>query len=204
MPGNVYPFGETMPPLLQPSTPRAPNCEVAQLRLVLEQKLQTAADAHGVQTLLVRAGGYIDGRDTGNWFESYFCKDLDKGKFMYPGPTDVNCAWVYLPDVASVMVQLSERREELATYEDIGIPGFSVTGAQMKGALQDQLGKPLRTVGMPWSIIKLLGWFQPKMKAVHDLRYLFHVPHAIDGARLTAILPSWRSTTLRQTVESVV
>ncbi|MEM7259484.1 MAG: NAD-dependent epimerase/dehydratase family protein [Pseudomonadota bacterium] len=203
MPGNVYPYGEHMPPLLTPDKAHLPGCEPAELRAQLEQRLQAAAAEQGVQTLLVRAGGYIDGRDTGNWFESYMCKDLHRGRFMYPGAMDTECAWVYLPDVASVMAQVTERRDNLALYEDIGVPGFSVTGTQMHNAVQAHCGQSFKLTSIPWFFIRLAGWFKPQMKAVYDLRYLFFVPHRIDGTRLQQILPDWQSTTLQDTLAAI-
>ncbi len=203
MPGNVYPYGETMPPLLTPATPHAPSCQHGALRAELERNLQLAAKQQGVQTLLIRAGGYIDGRDTGNWFETYMCKELTRGKFMYPGASDAACAWVYLPDVASVMAQVAEIRSQLHPYEDIGVPGFSVTGDELHRAVESTLGITLKRTSMPWFVLKLIGLIQPKMKAVHDLRYLFFVPHAVDGERLHSLLPQWRSTSLLETLALV-
>lgn len=204
LPGNVYPFGETMPSVLSTNSPHNPSCEHGLLRAQMEQSLRTAAKEQGVQTLLVRAGNYIDGRDTGNWFESYMCKKLDNAKFMYPGDTDCACEWIYLPDVAEVMAQLAEIRDELGLYEDIGSPGFSVTGSELHNALESVVGKSLKLTAFPWKLVKLLGWFLPKMKAVHDLRYLYFVPHAIDGSRLKEILPHWRPTSLKGTLYEVV
>lgn len=203
MPGNVYPYGDSMPPVLKPDTPQRPGCEAAVLRAELEERLRQAASEQGVQTLIVRAGGYIDGRDTGNWFESYMCKDLHRGRFMYPGALDATCSWVYLPDVASVMAQVTELRHTLGTYEDIGVPGISVTGAQLHQALQAHYRQPLKLSSLPWAFIKLMSWFVPKMKSVYELRYLFFVPHQIDGTRLRQLLPGWQSTSLRDTLKAI-
>jgi len=203
MPGNVYPYGESMPAVLTPSTQHAPSCELGKLRADLEQTLQEAADKDGVQTLLLRAGGYIDGRDTGNWFETHMCKDISKGIFMYPGSNDAPCTWVYLADVAEAFVKFAEKRDQLAAFEDIGVPGFSVTGNQLHQAMETTLGTPLKRTGMPWFILKLMGIFQPKMKGVHDLRYLFYVPHSIDGSRLLETIPDWKSTSLNETLETI-
>ena len=203
MPGNVYPYGESMPPVLRPTTPHVPSCEHGQLRADLEASLCRAAQQQDVQTLLVRAGNYIDGRDTGNWFESYLCRDLSKGKFMYPGATDVECAWVYLPDVAKVMAQVAELRSELNHYEDIGIPGFSVNGLELFNAVEKVVGKPLTRTTLPWFMVKILGYVLPKMKAVYELRYLFFVPHSVDGARLKEVLPLFESTSIEETLSLV-
>jgi len=203
MAGNIYPYGDSMPPLLKANTPPQPSCEHGRLRAQLEADLQKAAVERGVQTLLVRSGNYIDGRDTGNWFESHMCRDVAKGKFMYPGVTDALCEWVYLPDVGGVMAQVAAIRSELQMYEDIGLPGFAVTGVELHGAVEAAVGKQLKLSSMPWVLVKLLGLVLPKMKAVHELRYLFNVPHRIDGTRLNQILPQWRATSMEDTMSSV-
>lgn len=202
-PGNVYPYGEHMPPVLSASTPHRPSCQHASIRAQQEAALKRATETHGLQTLIVRAGGYMDGRDTGNWLESYICKDVPKGEFMYPGPLDVPCEWAYLPDVATVIARIAEKRQELGRFEDIGVRGHSITGAQLKSAVEAVAGHTLQLKKMPWRIVRLMAVFSPRLRAVCDLKYLFFVPHKIDGARLEQIVPDWQRTSLVEALSSM-
>jgi len=200
LPGNVYAYGSEMPATINADTPHNPTCLYGEIRSDMERELEAAAKSHGVQTLVVRAGGYMEGRNTGNWFESYMCKDLHKNQFMYPGATDVACAWAYLPDVAEVMVSVATMREQLLPFDDIGVPGYSITGAELHRLVEASTGKALKLTSLPWVIIKLMSWFKPMMRGVYDMRYLFHVPHSISGSRLKEIMPDWTGTTTEEAI----
>jgi len=204
LPGNVYAYGDTMPATISPNTPHQPNCVQGSMRSELENTLKAAAHAHGVQTLIVRAGGYLEGKDTGNWFESYMCKDLSKNRFMYPGAMDTVCTWAYLPDVAELMVRVAELRARLTTFDDIGFPGYAITGAQLHQRVESATGRTLTLTHLPWWVIRVMSWFKPMMRGVYNMRYLFHVPHSIDGARLNEILPDWHSTPIDRAMPSML
>jgi len=194
LPGNVYAYGKDMPATIATDTPHQPSCVFGEIRSKMENQLQQAAQDHGVQTLVVRAGGYMEGRDTGNWFETHMCRHLEKNQFLYPGATDAACAWAYLPDVADVMVRVAEMRKQLKPFDDIGFPGYSITGEELHRLVETTTGRSLKLTTLPWFIIKVMSWFKPMMKGVYDMRHLFFVPHAIDGSRLQEILPNWEGT----------
>jgi len=194
LPGNVYAYGENMPATITSDTSHQPSCLYGEIRSNMEKRLKAAAESQGVQTLVVRAGGYLEGLDTGNWFETYMCKDLKKNQFMYPGARNAACAWAYLPDVADIMVRVSDMREHLQPFDDIGFSGYSLTGTELHRLVEESTGRSLTSTSLPWFVIKILSWFKPMMKGVYDMRYLFHVPHTIDGARLKEILPDWKGT----------
>jgi len=124
LPGNVYNYGEGMPPLLSEETSMAPTSKKGRLRQEMESTYANAA-GDGVQTIILRAGDFIEREKTGNWFDSHITKDIDKSRVMYPGPLDRAHAWAYLPDMASAMVALAEKRDQLAPFEQFGFPGFS-------------------------------------------------------------------------------
>jgi len=204
LPGNIYAYGDTMPTLINAHTPHQPNCEHGEIRSTMEKRLKAAAREQGVQTLVVRAGGYMDGHDTGNWFETYMCKDLNKNQFMYPGSNDAKCTWAYLPDVADIMVRVAEMREQLEPFDDIGFPGYSVTGSELHKLVENTVGSSLKLTGLPWFVIKVMSWFRPAMTGVYNMRYLFYVSHAIDGTRLKEILPDWKGTPIEAALPTML
>jgi len=204
LPGNIYAYGDSMPAVIQADTPHNPSCQYGEIRSNMELDLQTASRDHRVQTLVVRAGGYLDGRDTGNWFESHMCKNLHKNQFLYPGHLDVDCSWAYLPDVADVMVRVAEIRNQLEPFDDIGFPGYSITGAELHNLVEAHVNRTLKLTSLPWFVIKMMSWFMPMMKGVYDMRYLFHVPHSIDGSRLEAILPNWTGTPIDMAMSTML
>lgn len=192
IPGNVYNYGNEMPALLAENTPQAPTTRKGKLR----QKMEQAFSEAGVQTIVLRAGDFIEREKTGNWFDSHITAKVAKGQVMYPGPLDRLHAWAYLPDMARALVGLAEKRDELGRFEQIGFAGYALTGAMLVEAIERAAGQPLAIKRMPWRMVRLLGLVVPLFREVAEMSYLWDVPHAIDGARLAALLPDFDSTSL--------
>jgi nucleoside-diphosphate-sugar epimerase len=196
IPGNVYNYGEDMPEKLLEQTPHAPTTRKGRLRFEMEQAFELAAK-DGVQTIILRAGDFIEREKTGNWFDSHITSKISKGSLMYPGPLDQMHAWAYLPDLARAMVGLADRRVSLARYEQFGFAGYSLTGHTLVKSLEELAGRKLTVKGMPWKLVKLLGLFMPQMREVAEMEYLWRTPHAIDGTKLADVLPDFVPTRLK-------
>ncbi len=192
VPGNVYNYGAGMPERLTEQTPHAPTTRKGRLR---EEMERTYAEA-GVQTVILRAGDFMERQKTGNWFDSYVAAHVAKGRVVYPGPLDRVHAWAYLPDLARAMAALADKRNELARFESFGFPGYGLTGEELVDALARACGRGLKVKSLPWPMIRMLGLVLPQMREVGEMSYLWRVPHAIDGSKLAAVLPDFQTTPL--------
>ncbi len=203
IPGNVYCYGEGMPERLTENTPHAPTSRKGQLRDEMELAYASASN-DGVQTIILEAGDYIEREKTGNWFDSHISADVANGCVMYPGPLDQIHAWAYLPDLARAMVELAKKRTSFAAFERIGFPGYSVTGQSLVNAIEQATRRSLKVKGMPWPMIRLLGFVVPQMREVAEMSYLWRTPHAIDGAKLAAALPDFNATPIEVAIADAI
>lgn len=199
VPGNVYNYGEGMPARLAEDTPHAPTSRKGRLREEMEQAHARAGD-DGVQTIILRAGDFFEREKTGNWFDSYIAANVAKGRVVYPGPLDRIHAWAYLPDMARAMVGLAEKRAGFAVFERFGFAGHALTGQALVDAMARATGRSLKVSGLPWPMIRLLGFVVPQMREVVEISYLWRTPHAIDGGKLAATLPDFEATPLEAAI----
>ncbi len=203
IPGNVYNHGAGMPAVLREDTAHRPTTHKGHLRETMEQSFRDAA-AHGVHTVVLRAGDFIEAAQTGNWFDRFIAAKVDRGIAVYPGPRDRVHAWAYLPDMARAMVALAERADAPSGFETFNFEGYNVTGAQLIAALETATGKPLKVRGVPWGMMRLIALFAPMIREVLEMRYLWQVPHALDGATLQAALPTFKPTPLADCLREVL
>lgn len=195
VPGNVYPYGEGIGLETDESAPHTAANPLGQLRTEME----AAYKASGVKTILLRAGDFIDTENGGNWFESIITAKLTKGRFVYPGPLDRMHAWAYLPDLARAAVMLAEKRDALATYEEVNFRGYALTGQELGEAVQSVL--PERKVNisqMSWLPIRVLRPAWRLARYLVEMRYLWDVPHSLGDEKLKRLLPEFQPTPLRQ------
>ena len=192
-PGNVYNFGMDMPALLSPDTPQRPSTEKGRNRVDLEEQLAQATRSRGIRAVVIRAGDFF-GAGNGSWLDQVIVKKLPQGRVTWPGALDAPHAWAYLPDLARAFVRVAETNPEQmdARFEVLHFAGQTVTGhdwlAALTGVAGEQgwlpAGGALRTGRLPWGMMRLVSPFSATVASLLEMRYLWDVPHALDGAAL--------------------
>ena len=80
VPGNVYNFGD-QPGTLTETTPHRPNSRKGQIRVEMEQSYRDS----GVQTLILRAGNFIDPNRNGDVMSLVCFKSIARGRITALG-----------------------------------------------------------------------------------------------------------------------
>lgn len=188
LPGNVYAYGAGMPPRLTETTPEAPSTRKGELRAQLEHELAERAAAGRLRSAVLRAGDFF-GPGQGTWLDLLIAKKLPQGRLVYPGPMDgVPHAWAYLPDLAQAFVALAERRGAEA-HERLHFEGHTLTGRELleglaRAAMRLEWIEHVQAKPMAWWPWQLAAPFVPLLRELLTMRYLWDVPHQLDGTRL--------------------
>jgi nucleoside-diphosphate-sugar epimerase len=211
LPGNVYNFGEGMPPVLDEGTPERPSTVKGRLRAELEAELAARA-GQGLRSVVIRAGDFFGG-GTGSWLDLAIARKLRQGKLVYPGPLDRPHAWAYLPDLARAFVAVAESaaRDERPAATRLHFAGHTLTGQEMLDAVEraaQALGERpaagFRRGTMPWATMRVMGWFMPLLREVVEMAYLWRVPHALDGQALQARVGALPATPIDAALQSAL
>ncbi len=202
IPGNVYNFGENMPPLLLEDTPQQPTSRKGRIRVELEDELKARA-ADGLRSVVVRAGDYF-GSGTGSWLDLSVLRSAHAGKLIYPGPLDVAHAWAYVPDFARTCVDVVSL-DDLPDFARFHFAGFTLTGTEMLVAVEhaaDALGlrpeRGWRRGTLPWPLFRAGALVVPMLREVVEMSYLWRVPHALDDSALRRAVGPITQTPLEQ------
>jgi len=190
IPGNIYNYGPDMPEVLSVSTPHNTQRQLGVLRKEMENAYRDA----GIKTIILRAGDFIDTEASGNWFYNVITKPLKRAHIRYPGPLDIRHAWAYLPDMAKAAVMLAERRAALPVFADILFEGFTFTGHELAKHLSAVMDRNIVAKRMSWLPIQIAQPFWPMARYLLQMRYLWNVPHHLDGRELTRLCPEFRPT----------
>jgi nucleoside-diphosphate-sugar epimerase len=184
IPGNVYVYGADAPAVWSVDTPHGATNPMGRIRSDMEAAFKDS----GVRTIALRAGDYLDTEPSGNWFDMIIVKNLAKGKFNYPGDTDIPRAWAYLPDKCRAFVMLAEKRAELPVFTTLNYEGYTLSGAQMARILNVPVGR------MSWWPIYLVRPFWKLAKHLIEMQYLWNKPHELDGTAFREVLPDFVET----------
>lgn len=193
IPGNVYNFGNT-PGVWSETTPHRPNTVKGQVRVDMEE----AYRASGVQTIVLRAGNFIDPDRDDDMMNLLYFRAIKKGKLTAAGRPDALQAMCYLPDWARAAVQLAEKRAELASFEDIPFPGHSFTVLELQDELQGHLARSIKITGFPWWMFTLLTPFWELAREMNEMRYLWNTTHRLCGKKFNRLLPEFVPTEMHR------
>ncbi|HJW10811.1 MAG TPA: NAD(P)H-binding protein [Albitalea sp.] len=201
LPGNVYNFGSELPPLLTPQTPEVGDHAKAHIRIAAEARM---AATPGLDSVVIRAGDFFGGPGRGSWFDLALTSRLKSGRFIYPGATNLAHAWAYLPDLAQVFVRVAQRRAQLKGHQRLHFAGHTLSGDEMREALQRLTGRTLRPGSLPWGVMRLASPFVPMWREILAMRYLWQRPHRLDDSALRALLGELPQTPLPQALAAAL
>lgn len=199
LPGNVYHFGDRAGTWSE-ETPPHPVSRKGRIRLEMERTYARS----GVQTIVLRAGNFIDPERHGCIMSEIYLRDIARGKVTVPGPAETRQAFCYLPDWACASVALAERRQQLAQFEDIPFPGHTLSAQDIKAELERITGRGLKFKTFPWWVFTVTGPFWELARELNEMRYLWETDHALSEKRFRELLPSFVSTPRDEVMRSAL
>lgn len=184
-PGNVYPYGRSLPARLDEQTPFAADTHHGRLRQRLEEDLQRVACDGDPRSIVIRAGDFY-GTGTGSWLDLVMLRNWQRRQLVLPGDRAIVHAWAYLPDLAATFVRVAQVRDRLPAFARLHFGGHAVTGNDWVQALDPDGG--LRVSPLNWAGVALAGLVSAKLRAVLEMRYLWQRPHELVNDRLVELI----------------
>lgn len=191
IPGNIYNFGN-QPGILDENTPQTPHTEKGRLRVEMEEAYRTS----GVQTIILRAGNFIDPDGNGDIMSMLVMRNIKKNKITATADPDTLQAYAYVPDWGRAAAQLAEKRAQLDAFEDIPFPGHAFTITDLQNHVAAHTGRGIKINRFPWFLMTWLSPFWELARGMHEMRYLYAMPHQIGSAKFDRILPDFKATDL--------
>jgi hypothetical protein len=110
--------------------------------------------------------------------------------------------WSYLPDLCENTVSIIENSSDsFETYHD---PGLRLTNRDWESAFAAN-GLNLAIRSLPWPLFKLIGIFNPVVREIIKMRYLWQQPVLLDGRKMQSHLgPKLRRTKFNQVIAELI
>ncbi|CAG9213642.1 Nucleoside-diphosphate-sugar epimerases [Paraburkholderia tropica] len=206
LPGTVYNFGPETLPLVGEDAPQQPRTRKGAIRVELERRIE-AATAHGARAIIVRAGDFFGPRVGNSWLAQGFVQPgRPVSTVREPGRPGVGHTWAYVPDVARAMIELIEKRAELAPFARFHMKGhWDADGTQMAAALcrvAQRHGLAARRKPFAWPLVGVGALFSTTLRELLEMRYLWREALELDNARLVRTLGREPHTPLDAAVEA--
>ncbi|AVX03073.1 hypothetical protein MXMO3_00527 [Maritalea myrionectae] len=185
--GNIYNYG-AKDHKLTPDLPQHPATDKGEIRVQMEQEMVDAGRTHNFQVLIIRASDFFGPDATGSWFDLAIGREFNKGKITRICDGKTLHSWAYLPDLGRVFEKIAGHRDQLGAYENFHFAGYRVTGDQLIATIQAALPTSFKVVQLPWWVFNTMALFNPMMREIVKMRYLWQEPHQLVDPKLDAIL----------------
>ena len=191
IPGNVYNY-EGVAGEWSEHTPQRPHTRKGKIRVQMEQDYA----ASGVQTVVLRAGNFIDPDRNNDVMSLFVMRGIAKDNLTLAGAKDTVTSYCYLPDWAQAAVGLAGMRAELAQFEDVPFPGHAFSVEELRQTVQSALGRPIRLKPFPWWFMAMASPLWEMARELSEMRYQWTTSHTLSGTKLARLLPDFRPTDL--------
>ena len=197
-PGNVYNYGNL--PIIKEGSPQNPSTRKGNLRVELEKMLYEAAYAGKCNVLNVSLPDFWGPNVLNEGIKPIFMNAL-KGKAL-PSMirTDIPHQMVFTKDAAEIMVRLMQRGLE-KPYENYNYGGY--IHPTLKGFL-NQISRlantPEKITTYPKWLFSILGIFNPVMKEVKEMLYLFEGTVILDDSKVRKLFPDFKETSMDEAI----
>lgn len=186
-PGNIYNYAAGLRHVL-PDSPQHPQTPRGGIRVRVEEALHQAAERGGVQILILRAGDFYGPESSMDWFDQAIFSGIGKGKVSLPGRPGVGHSWAYLPDLGRAFEALAAMRSSFSAFDRFHFAGHYVTPEEVQAAIAAAAPQPLRFGYFPLVALRAMGLFNPLLREVGKMRYLWTHPMQLEDKRLDDLL----------------
>ncbi len=197
---NVYMYGPAAGRALTEDLPNDAHTKKGQLRGQMADELLTAHRAGRVEVTIGRASDYFGPRGgaQSNIGDRVFRPALAGKSASVLGDPDQPHTYTYIPDIGEGLAVLGEHPD--ATGEIWHLPNDpdTRTTRQLVEIVYRDAGRPetkLKTV--PAFLLRTMGLFNPTMRELLEMQYLYAEPFVVDSTKITARL-GLRATPVEQ------
>ena len=171
--------------------------------LRLAQPFETRLPAAGGEgSIVLRAGDFFGPRPGNNWFSQ--CLVQPGGpvrRMIHPGRPGIGHQWTYLPDMAATFLRLVAIRDRLPAFTTLHMAGhWDPDGTAMTAAIARAVGRPVRTIHLPWRLLGLAAPFVPLIRNLREMRHLWQIPIRMTNDRLRGLIGDEPHTPLDEAV----
>jgi len=207
--GNLYPYGHPSTPMIESTTPEAPNGHKGRIRAKMWHDAEDAHRAGRIRAVEIRAADYFGpGASAGmSYLNTYAIKPAIAGKTAHHimGVVDVPHSWTYVPDIGRLAAAIAASDPAGDAWGRVWhvptTPSKSLTDVASDVAAI--AGVPAHTPRPYSRLIKTVMRVSPLIRELDEMAPAFEAPYVLDSSAAQArfgLAPTpWREA-LEETV----
>jgi nucleoside-diphosphate-sugar epimerase len=198
-PGNIYNYAATDRKIYT-DTPQHPETPRGAIKVRCEEMLRAHVAKGDMQAFILRAGDFYGPDSADDFYDLAMLREANKGKIALMGERTTKHTWAYLPDFAEAFVKTAAARHTLAAFENFHFKGHFISNGALAAAIQNAASQKLKVGKMPWGLLRMVGLFQPMMRELCKMQYLWSNEMALVDPKLDALLGEDFGTPMEEAV----
>lgn len=196
---NIYAYGRSPGALVTEQTPKKPHTKKGKIRLQLEMM----AKRSNLPVLIAHFPDFY-GPNANNTLLNYTFESVIKNKkAMFVGDRKIPREYIFTPDGAKALVELALM--DSAYGENWNIPGSGViTGDEIVAILRELTGYNKKVGTVTKGMIQFMGLFNPMMREVVEMMYLYEEPVVLDGGKLARAIRHITRTPYKEGIKQTI
>ena len=200
---TVYPYGIPERDFVNESHPRNPVAFKGKMRKEQEDLVFAADKPGGTRTTILRPPDFYGPDAELSYARSIFDAAVKGGTANVIGPVDTPHDFIFVPDLAKTLLALSDKPEAYGQAWNVAGPALITTRQFAELVFGAVHQKPrIRAAGK--GVLRVLGLFNPLMREVVEMHYLWTTPVKLDDTRLRKLLPNLKKTPYVKGIEATI
>jgi len=201
---TVYPYGVPQQEFVSESHARNPKAFKGRMRKEQEDLVLAANNPKAMRTTILIAPDFYGPDSELSYVHGIFDAAVNGGTANVIGPIDTSHEFIFVPDVAETLIALSEKAEAYGKAWNVAGPGLMTTrqfAEQVFGAVHQ---KPRLRVAGSKVMLRVLGVFNPFLREVIEMHYLWTTPVKLDDTLLRQLLPDLHKTSYTEGIGATI
>jgi nucleoside-diphosphate-sugar epimerase len=190
---TVYPYGKPEREFVDELHSRKPHTFKGRMRKEQEDLVLAANGRKGMRTTILRPPDFYGPTSEQSYVRAIFDAALKGGTANVIGPVDMPHEFIFVPDLADTLWQVANTEEAYGRAWNIGGPGL-ITTREFAELVFSTAGATLKLRAANKTMLRVLGLFNPLLREVVEMHYLWTTPVALDDSRLRDLLPGIKKT----------
>ena len=146
-----------------------------------------------MRTTILRPPDFYGPTSELSYVRALFDAALKGGTANVIGPIDTPHEFIFVPDLAATLLSFSSKGEAYGQAWNVGGAGV-ITTRRFAELVFSLAGKQPRLRVAGKTMLRLLGLFNPFLREVVEMHYLWTSPVILDDSRLRKLLPDLQKT----------
>jgi nucleoside-diphosphate-sugar epimerase len=201
--GTVYPFGRPRAERVSEDHPRDPHTYKGRMRKEQED-LVLAADAAGtIHGTILRLPDFYGPHVEKSFLDSAFQAAIKGGRAQLVGPIDTPHEFAYVPDAGPIAVALANEPRAYGRSWNLAGPGV-ITQRAFVERIFEEAGRKPKFIVANTAILRVMGLFNPLMRELVEMNYLFKTPVILDDSALRGLLGNVHKTPYEEGIRETI